>query len=156
AGARRKPACGRRHREERDARGEHGPRPDQVTQPARGDDQDGQHESVGVDDPEDVVERRVQPREHVGDRDVDDRPVEQGHEEPERDDQQPGPWVATELFHGLSLACPPPERPTSDYRLIRRRRLLSRYILIWLPRRWRWPFSSDGRCGCRQLTQWSA
>src|SRR5262249_2097738 len=69
------------------------------------------HQRVRVDYPENVVERCVQPRDHVGDRDVDDRQVEQGHEEPERDDEQHGPWVAAVLLHNFSLASPPPERP---------------------------------------------
>ena len=57
--------------------------PEQVPEPPRRDHQDGEHQRVGVEHPQHVVQGGVQPVDHVGDRDVDDRQVEQRHEEAE-------------------------------------------------------------------------
>ena len=65
----------------------------QVAQPAGGDQQHGQHQDVGVDHPEDLVERGVQGGDHARDGDVDDRQVEQGHEEPQGQGDQDRPRV---------------------------------------------------------------
>src|SRR5580658_3534042 len=51
---------------------------------------------------------------HVGDRDVHDRQVKQGHEEPERDDYQHRPRVSAQSGHGSSQRAPP--RGTSQLR----------------------------------------
>jgi len=83
AGSGREPAGRRRGREYRDPGHEHGARPDQVAQSPRRDHQDGEHQRVGVEHPQHAVQGGVQPVDHVGDRDVDDRQVEQRHEEPE-------------------------------------------------------------------------
>ncbi len=99
---RREPAGGRRGGEQGDAGREHDPRPDEVAQPARRDHQDREHQGIGVDHPEHVVQRRVQLRDHVRDRDVDDREVQQGHEEPERDHQQDRPRIPSVLPHVAS------------------------------------------------------
>ena len=103
ARARGQAAGGRGGREHRDAAGEHDPWPDQVTKPACRDDQDRENQGVGVDHPQHVIERGVQVGDQVRDRDVDDGQVEQGHEEPERDDDQHCPGVPVELPHDFSL-----------------------------------------------------
>src|SRR6266508_1596033 len=81
----------RRQREEHQADQEEPLRPVQVAEAAGGDQQDGVHQDVRVQHPQDLVERRVQLVDHVGDRDVHDRGVQEDHEEAEaeRDEHQP-------------------------------------------------------------------
>jgi hypothetical protein len=106
AGARREPARGRGGREDDDPGHEHGARSDDVAQPARRDHQDREHQRVRVQHPQHVVKRRVQPVDHVGDGDVDDRQVKQRHEEPKRHHDQDGPRVPTQLIHARNLNSP--------------------------------------------------
>jgi len=62
-------------REHHDPGHEHGPRAQQVPEPPRRDHQDGEHQRVGVEHPQHVVQGGVQLVDHVRDRDVDDRQV---------------------------------------------------------------------------------
>ncbi len=101
AHAGREPAgCGRQ-RERDHAHDEHPALPEQVTEPASRDQQDREHQGVGVDHPQNAVQRRVQSGDHVGDRDVHDRQIEQRHEESERHDDQHDPGVAAILAHEI-------------------------------------------------------
>jgi hypothetical protein len=79
----REPAGRRGGREHHDPGHEHGPRAQQIPEPPRRDHQDGEHQRVGVEHPQHGVQGGVQPVDHVGDGDVDDRQVEQRHEEAE-------------------------------------------------------------------------
>src|SRR5262249_34880364 len=64
----------------------------EVTEPARGDQQYGVHQNVGVQDPQYLGDRCMQLGAHLGDRDIHDRRIEQDHEEAEaqREQHQPG------------------------------------------------------------------
>jgi hypothetical protein len=65
----------------------------EVTQSTGRDQQHRQHEDVRVDHPKDLVQRGAQIADHAGDGDVDDRQVEQGHEEAQRQGDQDRPRV---------------------------------------------------------------
>jgi hypothetical protein len=77
----------RRHREQRNAPDEHRARPAHITQPAGDDQQRGEDEDVDIDHPQHLVQRRVQLGDHAGDGDVDDRDVQQRHEESQAERQ---------------------------------------------------------------------
>ena len=95
--------------EDAEADHEHPPPPEQVGERAGRQQQRGERQRVGVDDPLQVGEAGVQVALDVGQRDVHDRDVEQQHEGRHADgDQRPALTVA----HGARRAAEPaPGRP---------------------------------------------
>ena len=82
--------------------GEHLPAAVDVAQHARREEEGRQRQRVGVDDPLQVGEVRVQRPLDVGQRDVDDRDVEQEHEHRGADGDQRPPF-AVESGHSRSV-----------------------------------------------------
>jgi hypothetical protein len=70
------------HREQRHAREEEAPGTEDVAEPAGGDKERRKHQDVGVQDPQDLIERGVYPLDDEGNGDIDDGGIEQGHEQP--------------------------------------------------------------------------
>ena len=73
--------------EDHEAGGEYIALPEQVAQSSGRNQQDRVDQDVGVQDPEDLIERRLEPVDDARDRDVHDGGVEQDHEEPEAEHQ---------------------------------------------------------------------
>jgi hypothetical protein len=99
-GARGQAAEQRRDREESEADREHELAAEQVGQRPSGEQQRGERQRIGVDHPLDVGEARVQVGGDLGQRDVDDRDVEQQHERRHADDHERPPLS----LHGPYLA----------------------------------------------------
>src|SRR5439155_14014081 len=76
-----------------------------VAQSSGGDQQHGINEDVRVQHPEDLVEAGVEAIDDARDGDVDDRQIEQDHEEAEAKDKQNDPGAAPRLNRGLHMAC---------------------------------------------------
>ena len=96
---RRKPTGGRRGEEQRHAGEEHPPASEQVREPPRGHQQRREDDVVRVQHPGQPGKRSVREREaDAGERDVDDRHVEEGHEHGHTGDEQDLP-AAIELLH---------------------------------------------------------
>ena len=89
----------RRDREDEEADGEEVALPVQVTEATRRDQQHRVHEDVGVEDPEDLVERGVEPGAHGRNRHVNDGGVQQDHEKSCRQNQQYQPRISACLSH---------------------------------------------------------
>jgi hypothetical protein len=64
--------------------------PEDVTEPAGGDQQHREHQQVGVDDPQDLVVRGVDAADRDGD--GDDAAVQQRHEEADAENAEHQPW----------------------------------------------------------------
>ena len=101
--ARGQPAGGRGDGEDDEADGEHEPAPEQVRERARGQQEGGERERVGVDHPLQVLEARVQRALDVGQRDVDDRDVQEQHEDRHADGDQGPPLALHPAL--LAFAC---------------------------------------------------
>ena len=93
-------ARGRRDGEDHQPEHEQPLGPEEVTEPAGGDQEDRVDQHVRVDDPEDLVERRVEARAHVGYRDIDDRRIEQDHEEAQAERRQHQPRLGGAFLRG--------------------------------------------------------
>ena len=103
SGRGRQPADQRGDREDDQADGEDLAPPVDVAGHARGEQEGGQRQRVGVDDPLQVGEARVQRLLDVGQRHVHDRDVEQEHEGRRADGDQ-GPPFAVESGHSRSVS----------------------------------------------------
>ena len=90
-----KPAQHRREGEERGPRQEHRLGPDAIAEAAGGYQEDGVHEGVAVEHPQDLIQGRVQAVDDRRDGDVDDGGVEQGHEETHADHDHHDPGIDT-------------------------------------------------------------
>ncbi len=97
----RQAAGDRRQREDGEADEEESLGAKHVAQPAGGDQQHCVREDVGVEDPEDLVEPRVQAVDDARDRDVHDREIEQDHEEAKAEHEQDDPGAPLRLDGGL-------------------------------------------------------
>ncbi len=100
----RQAACGRGQREHDQPGHEHAPAPEQVSQRAGRQQERGERERVGVDHPLQVGERGMQRALDVGQRDVDDRDVEQQHEDRHRDGDQGPPLALHRYLPALAYA----------------------------------------------------
>ena len=87
------------HREDEKADGEEVALPVKVPEPTRGDEQNRVDQDVGVEHPQDLIQRRVQSRAHGRNRDVHDRRVEQDHEKSRGQNEQHKPRVSACASH---------------------------------------------------------
>ena len=97
---------GREAAEQREERERHEPEdedallPVAVGDPAHGEEEDGEHEVVGVEHPRGLAQRGVQVGDDRRHRDVDDGDVEQRHEHAEADDDEDPPLARVTLVDG--------------------------------------------------------
>jgi len=101
------PASGGGERENDQPGDEHQPPPEAVGERAGGQQEGGERQRVGVDDPLQVGEARVQRALDVRKRDVDDGDVEQQHEDRHRDGDQRPPLALHDRSPCRCLELPP-------------------------------------------------